>query len=61
MSNQDEIDLEEKATEWVNAVVPAMYESLERAGITYSEDLLCEALADGFRAGYLTAKREAKP
>lgn len=47
--------LDDKATAWVNEVVPKMYEVLERAQITYSEDLLCESLSDGFKAGYVTA------
>lgn len=54
----DQIRLDEKATEWVNQVVPAIYKSLDRAGITYSDDLLCEVLGDGFKAGYATKEEE---
>lgn len=50
--------LDEKATEWVNKVVPEMYKALDRAGITYSEDMLCESLSDGFKAGYVTHAEE---
>ncbi len=49
-----EQEIDEKATKWINEVVPEIYKVLERAGITYSEDLVCESLNDGFRAGYMT-------
>lgn len=49
-------DLDEIATAWVNSVVPMMYEALDKAGITYNDEMLCHALSDGFIAGY-TAKQ----
>lgn len=52
--------LDDKATAWVSEVVPKMYEVLERAQITYSDDLLCESLSDGFKAGYVTALEDSK-
>lgn len=51
-------ELDEKATAWVNSIVPSMYKQLERAGIIYSEDLLCECLSDGFKAGYVARVTE---
>lgn len=50
--------IESRATAWVNHVVPEMHKALRRAGITYSEDLICECLADGFKAGYLEAMQK---
>ncbi len=52
--------LDAKATEWVNEVVPKLYEALDKAGIAYSEDLLCESLSDGFKIGYATCFRELR-
>lgn len=63
MTDKELIDseiLDEKATKWVNEVVPAIYKALDAAQITYSEDLLCESLADGFKVGYATCWREIK-
>lgn len=51
-------DLDNKATEWVNAVVPDIYKAADRAGIVYSEDMICELLSDGFKAGFITRSRE---
>lgn len=54
-------ELDDKATEWVNSVVPSIYKALESAGINFSEDLLCESLSDGFKAGYVARVAEQKP
>lgn len=61
MTDKELIDskiLDNKATKWVNEVAPEIYKALDRAGITYSEDLLCESMADGFKIGYATCWRE---
>jgi hypothetical protein len=63
MTDRNLIDsevLEEKATAWINEVVPGIYLALDKAGIMYSEDLLCESLADGFKVGYATCWKEIK-
>lgn len=52
--------LDDKATAWVNEVVPEIYKALDQAQITYSEELLCESLSDGFKAGYATCLAEKK-
>ena len=54
-------DLDNRATEWVNSVVPDMYKALENAGITYSDEMLCHALSDGFKAGFIARSEELFP
>lgn len=63
MTDKELIDseaLDDKATKWVNEVVPEMYKALEKAGIHYDEEMLCHSLADGFKIGYATCWREVK-
>lgn len=63
MSDKELIDsqvLEDRATAWVNEVAPAIYAALDKAGILYNEDLLCESMSDGFKVGYATCFRELR-
>lgn len=63
MTDQELIDsqeLDDKATMWVNEVVPGIYEMLEKADITYNDEIICHLLSDGFKIGYATLWRELK-
>lgn len=51
-------DLDNKATGWVNAVVPDIYKALERAGINYDDEMICQLLSDGFKAGFIARSKE---
>jgi hypothetical protein len=48
--------LDDKATKWVNEIVPA----IQRAGISYNDEMICHLLADGFKIGYATCFRELR-
>jgi hypothetical protein len=52
--------LDDKATKWVNEIVPAIYLQFERAGISYNDEMICHLLADGFKIGYATCFRELR-
>lgn len=47
--------LDAKATEWVNNVSAIIFQTLERSGVTYNDEMVCHLLADGFKAGYCVA------
>lgn len=51
-------DLDNKATEWVNAVVPDIYKALEKAQINYCDEMVCHLLSDGFKAGFIARSKE---
>lgn len=51
-------EIDKKATAWINGMILEIYKSLEKAGIVYSEDLVCELLSDGFKMGYFTALKD---
>lgn len=50
--------LDAKATQWVNEVAPEMFKVLERAGISYNDEMVCHLLSDGFKVGYCAAIRD---
>lgn len=52
--------IDEAAEKWVSEVLPQIHKQLERAGISYSEDLLEHSLEDGFKAGYAARDEEVK-
>lgn len=51
-------DLDSRATEFVNSVVSDIYKALNRAGISYIDDIICEVLSDGFKAGFIARSKE---
>lgn len=52
--------LDDKATKWVNEIVPEIFKQLEKAQISYDDEMVCHLLADGFKIGYATCWREIK-